>query len=154
MAGIGVEIGAEQPRTLPADERPAVGGLADGLITGGEVCHHRGPGQRVGAAWRDRRPQVFADLGGQHKGRHLLAGKQQVGADQRFLPGQRDALRRTHTGDEVALFIELTVVGQMQLWYKAQQLAIAHNGGAVVQFAVAAHRQTDQNHDVEALAGL
>jgi len=54
----------------------------------------------------------------------------------------------------VALFIKLTVVGQMQLWYKAQQLAVAHNGGAVVQFAGAAHRQTDQNHKVEALTGL
>ena len=154
MAGIGVEIGAEQPRTLPADERPAVGRLADGLITGGEICHHRGPGQRVGAAWRDRRPQILTDLGGQHKGRHLLAGKQQVGADQRFLPGQLDALRLGHARDEMALLVKLAVVGQMQLWYKAQQLAVAHNGGAVVQFAVAAHRQADQNHKVEALTGL
>ena len=154
MAGIGVEIGAEQPRTLPADERPAVGGLADGLITGGEVCHHRGPGQRVGAAWRDRCPQILADLGGQHKGRHLLAGKQQVGADQRFLPGQRDALRRTHTGDEVALFVKFAIVGQVHFRHKAQQFTVAEYCRAVVELAVVAYRQPDEDNKVQSFAGF
>ena len=54
----------------------------------------------------------------------------------------------------MALLVKLAVVGQVYFRHQTQQLTVAHNGGAVVQFAVAAHRQADQNHDVEALAGL
>ena len=154
MPGVGIQVGGQQTGALPADQRAAIVRLADGFVAGRKIGDHRCARQRVAAAGRHGRPQILAHLNAQHKIGQLLAGKQQVGSDQRFLPGQCDALRLAHTGDEVALFIELTVVGQMQLWYKAQQLAVAHNGGAVVQLAAAAHRQADQNHDVEALTGL
>ena len=154
MAGIGVEIGAEQPRTLPADQFAAVGGLADRLITGREIRHHRGPCQRMGAAWRDGCPQILAHLGGQHKGGHLLTGEQQVRTNQRFLPGQLDTLRLTHTGDEVALLVKFAIVGQVHFWHKAQQFTVAEYCRAVVELAVVAYRQPDEDNEVQPFAGF
>ena len=50
VAGVGVEIGTQQPCALPADKLAAVGSLADGLIAGGKVGNHGRAGQCQRAA--------------------------------------------------------------------------------------------------------
>ena len=154
VACVGVEVRTQQTCALPADKLTAVGCLADGFIAGGQVCHNGSPGQCVGTAWRDGRPQVLADLGCQHKGGQLFAGKQKVRADQRLLPGQLDALGLTHTGDKVALLVKFAVVGQVYFRHQTQQLTVAEHRRTVVQLAVMAHRQADEDNDVQSLAGL
>ena len=108
----------------------------------------------MGTARRNGGPQVLADLGCQHKGGQLFAGKQKVRADQRLLPGQLDALGLTHTGDKVALLVKLAVVGQVYFRHQTQQLTVAEHRRTVVQLAVMAHRQADEDNDVQSLAGL
>ena len=100
---------------------------------------------------RQGAPQIFADLHTQHKAGHLAAAEQQGGAKGHLLTAH---LRQLHLGaarGELALFVELAVVGQIGLGHKAQDPAMAQHGGAVVQLAVHQQRQADQSHHIQLL---
>ena len=56
VAGVGIQVCAQQPRGLLAHERPAIIGLADGLVAGREVRDHGRARERVVRAWRQRGP--------------------------------------------------------------------------------------------------
>ena len=56
VARVCIQIGAQQPGGLLADQLAAITGLADGFVAGREVGDHRGTGQRVAGAGRQRRP--------------------------------------------------------------------------------------------------
>ena len=154
VTGVGVQIGTEQPPALPGHKGAAVIGLADRLVAGRKVRNHRRAGQRVGAAWRYRGPEVFAQLHPKYKTWHLAAAEQKRGAERRFLPGQRDAAHPLRSGGEVAQLIKLGVVGQVGLGHKAEQLAVAEYGCTVVQLGIHPHRQADERDKVKPGAGL
>ena len=140
MPGVGIQVGGQQPGALPADQRTAIVRLADGFVAGGKIGDHRCARQRVAAAGRHGCPQILAHLNAQHKIGQLLAGKQQIGADQRFLPGKLDALSLAHGGYKMPFFVKFAVVGQISLGYQPQQLAVADDRRAVVKLGVVAHR--------------
>ena len=153
VAGIGVEIPAQQPGTLPADQLPAIVRLADGLIAGRQVCHHRCACQRMVAAGGHRRPQVLAKLHPKYKAFHLAAGKQQPGPEQRILPGKADFAHLAGTGNKMAQLIKLAVIRQPGFGDKTQKLPAGHHGSAVVQLAVHGQRQPHQHHQVQLPGG-
>ena len=74
---VGINIPAHQPGRLAADQRLTILVLSHGLVAGGTVGHHRGPGVADGG--RTWNPHVLTDLRRQHKARHRRAGKQKIG---------------------------------------------------------------------------
>ena len=154
VAGVGVEVRAQQPRRLLAYERPAIVGLADGLVAGREVRDHSRARERVVRARRQRGPQVLAYLGREAKLRHLRAAKQQLCAKWHLLPGE---VQRAHAGGrgvELPLFIKLAVVWQVCFRHQTQQLPVADDGRAVIELAIHRDRQAHERHEVERRARL
>ena len=152
MACVGVKVSAEQAGTLATDQVAAVGGFSHRLIAGREIGDHGGPCQRMGAAGRDGRPKILADLDPQDEFRHLTAGKQQIGAKQCLLAGQLHGGCLGGAGKEMPLLIELAVIGKVRFGHKAKELAVTDNGGTVVQFAAAAHRQPHDSDQIQPAA--
>ena len=111
MPGGGIQVAAEQAGGLVGHQRPAVLRLADRLIAGGEVRNDGGPGQRVEGGRRERAPQVFAKLHAQHEAGHLAAAEEQRGAKGHLLAADREGLDLGGAGGELALFVELAVIG-------------------------------------------
>jgi len=151
VPGGSIKVAAQQAGRLVGHQRPAVLGLANGLIAGGKICDHGRTGQRMEGGGRQGAPQILADLHTQHKAGHLAAAEQQGGAKGHLLTAH---LRQLHIGaarGELPLFVELAIVGQIGLGHKAQDPAMAQHGGAVVQLAVHQQRQADQSHHVQLL---
>ena len=154
VAGVGIQVCAQQPRRLLAHERAAVVGLADGLVAGREVRDHGCARERMVCARRQRGPQVLAHLGREAKLRHLRAAKQQLCAERHLLPGK---VQRAHAGGrgvELPLFVKLAVVRQVCFRHQTQQLPVADDGGAVIELAVHRGRQSHERHEVERRARL
>ena len=99
-------------------------------------------------------PQVFADLHAQNEAGHLAAAEEQGRTERHFLPADRHIFHLSAARGELALFVELAVVGQVGLGHQAQQLALAEDSGAVVQFAPYQQRQAHEGHDVQLPAGV
>ena len=120
---------------------------------GREIRHHRGPCQRMGAAGRDgptdphtpRRPAQ----------RRASAYRQTTGSCQSAFPARpAQCTWLTHTGDEVALLVKFAIVGQVHFRHKAQQFTVAEYCRAVVELAVVAYRQPDEDNKVQSFAGF
>ena len=154
VAGVGVEIRAQQPRRLLAHERAAVVGLADRLVAGREVCDHGRARERVVRARRQRSPQILAHLGREAKLRHLRAAKQQLRAERHLLPGKAQRAHAGGCGVELPLFVKLAVVRQVRFRHQTQQLPVADDGGAVIELAVHRDRQAHECDKVEPRARL
>ena len=154
MAGVGVEIRAQQPRRLLAHERAAVVGFADRLVAGREVCDHGRARERVVRARRQRSPQILAHLGREAKLRHLRAAKQQLRAERHLLPGKAQRAHAGGCGVELPLFVKLAVVRQVRFRHQTQQLPVADDGGAVIELAVRRDRQAHERDKVEPRARL
>ena len=77
VARRGVQVAAEETGGLVGHQRPAVLGLADGLVAGRQVGDDRSTGQRMEGGGRQSAPEVFADLHTQHEAGHLAAAEEQ-----------------------------------------------------------------------------
>ena len=154
MPGGSVQITAEQTGGLVLHQCPAVFRLANGLVAGRKVRDDGGPGEGVEGGGRQGAPQILADLDAQHEARHLPAAEEQRGAEGHLLAADRDGLHLGGAGGELALFVELAVVGQVGLGHKTQQLPAAEDGSAVVQLAPRQQRQPHQRHHVQLPAGV
>ena len=154
MAGVGIEIGAQEPRGLLRDKLTAVFGLSGGLVAGGKIHNDGRAGQCVRRARRQRRPEILADLRRQHEFRHGAAAEQQLRAEQRLLPGEADAPDAGWRGGEVAALIEFAVVRNVGFRNEAEQPPAADDGRAVVELAVHIDRQADGGDQRQRLAGL
>lgn len=75
VAGTCVEICAQKPRRLLRDERAAIVRLSGDLVAGGKIGDHGRARERMTGARRQRRPEILADLCGQHEFRHVLQRK-------------------------------------------------------------------------------
>ena len=64
-AGVGIDVGADEPRGLPHRKRAAVLRFADGLVARREVRDDERSRKRVGDGGRLRHPEVLADLSGE-----------------------------------------------------------------------------------------
>ena len=154
VAGRGVEVAAEQAGGLVGHQCPAVLGFAHRLIAGRKVGDDGGPGQRVERGGRQSAPQILTDLHAQHKAGHLTAAEEQGGAKGHLLAADGNHFHLGAARGELALFVKFAVVGQVGLGHQAQQLALAEDSGAVVQFAPYQQRQAHQSHHVQLFAGV
>ena len=154
VAGRSVQVAAEQAGGLVRHQRPAVLGLADRLIAGRKVRNDGGTGQRVEGGGGQSAPQVFADLHAQNEAGHLAAAEEQGRTERHLLPADCYRLYLSAARGELALFVELAVVGQVGLGDKAQQTPAAEDGGAVVQLATHQQRQAHEDHDIQLPAGV
>ena len=133
VAGVGVDVGADETAALIADHVAAVPVLADGLITGGQVEDYRGAGSGQMAAGRDGHPQVLADLHADHQLRQLLAAEEEIRVHGDLLTAEGQLTVHALAGGKPAGLIELGVVGDVDLGYDAQNFAPQNHHGAAVQ---------------------
>ena len=159
LSGVGVHIAAHQPAGLAGHQGPAVGGLAHGLIGGGQVQNDGGtlPGQHGGG--RLRGPQVLTDLHTDHQTVQPGAGKNPVAAEIDLLAAEGHIVVHTVEaagGRKPPLLVKLPVIGQIGLGHQAQNLSFLYNSGAVIQFVVPfiPDRQAQSGHHVQILGGL
>ena len=124
VACVRVGIGAQEPGAVGADEGAAVIRLAHGLVAGGKVGDHRGPGLGQGGAGGHGGPKVLAELHPQAKLRQILAAEKQVRAKGHGLAQQGEfPVFQGGSGTEMALFIELPIIGQVLLGDDPQDAA-------------------------------
>ena len=154
MPGVGIEIRAQQPCRLLADECAAVVRLADGLVAGGEIGDDGRAREGVRRARRQRRPEILTDLDRERKGGHGRAAEQQLCAKRRGLTGKRHALRDAGRRGEVAALIKFTVIGNVRFGHKTQKLPAADDGGAVIELAGNGGGQPDERDKLQLTAGV
>ena len=128
------------------DKAAAVICLTNNLVRGRRVENHRRTGKRHLGRGRRRYPQVLTDLDAQHQ---VLSTLITAAVDKprtqrnRTLTGKLDPHRICGRRSKPAALVELAIVGQILLGRKAQKLARAAHGGAVVD--VFCHRNGQAN---------
>ena len=156
LARVRVGIGAVQARALVGDEAAAVVGLADDLVRSRRIEDHRRAGKRHLGRRGCRHPQVLADLDAKH---HVLGTLVTATIDKprtkrhRTLAGKFNPHGIGGCRSKPAALIELAIIGQVLLGRKAQKLARAAHGSAVVDVLSHRNGKTDRK-DNRQLAGL
>ena len=146
-AGGRVEIGRHAFRRLRRAQQPAVVGLADRDVAGREVRDDRRSRQRRQRARGQRHPQVLAELEVQHEARDVGRREQQPAAERHVLPEQPYRRRQRLGGRrELALLVELAVVGQVGLRHRAENPSAVHHDSAVEQSVLSPQRQPGHQH--------
>ena len=153
VTGVGVNIAAQQAGRLVGNQLTAVFGLGYGFIAGRAVGDHGSARQCVAAAGRHRGPHILADLHTQHKGGHLAAAEQNIGAKGHFKPGTGYKAGGFGGGSELTTLVKFAVVGKICFGNQAQQLTAANNGGTVVKLAVYRKGKAHHGHLIQPLAG-
>ena len=149
-----INITADQPCRLAADELVAVCVLSGGLIAGRAVDDHRGSCHCVGNAGRAGHPHVLADLHCHGKPRHIGAAKQQVHAHRHIFSLPFHHNRALIAGTEMARLIELRVVGQILLRHKSQKPAVLYNCCCIVELSLSLPGKSHKYQHVLSLCGL
>ena len=104
---------------------------------------------------RRRHPHVLADLDAEREARHVPGGEEQVRAERRLQAGDPDGLAaKPGAGREMALLVELAVVGQVALRHDAQHRAAMDHHGRVVEAVAPAQRRPDDQHRQEVAAAV
>src|SRR5205823_5353539 len=102
---------------------------------------------------RLRHPQILADLDMKGEGCRAAGGKQQVAAERRLIPGDRDRLaNRTLARGEMPPLVELTVIRQEHLGDDAEQRAMVNDDAAIVETPLQPERRTDDKNREELAA--
>ena len=146
LARICIGIGTVQARTLIGDEAAAIVCLADNLVRGRRVENHRRTGKRHLGRRGRRHPQVLANLNAQHQvlGALITAAVDKPRTQRnRTLTGKLDPHGIRRRRSKPAALVELAIVGQILLGRKAQKLARAAHGDAVVDILGNRNGKTD-----------
>ena len=148
-AGAGIDVGAEAAGRLLGDEGAKVVVLADLVGRRREVGYHLRSGHGELAGWRDGHPEVLTHFDANLGAVALidLVGRD-LGGDVGNLHGPR--LFGSEWTPPAAL-VELVVVWHVGFGHEAH-VAVAKQGGAVVDGAVASHGEADDEVDAH-LAG-
>ena len=150
-----IGIGRTGARRLAAAQQPPQLGLADGDVAGRQVQQHLRARERGVARRRHRHPDVFADLDMEGHAERARRTEQHVGAERRVLARELDPVGdRVGAGDEMALLVELAVVGQEDLRHHAEDLAAMDHDRGVVEPVRHAQRRADHQHREQRLRGL
>ena len=118
------------------------------------LTQHRGAGQRLERAGRDRHPQVLADLDADDQALDVGGGEEAVGAERDgcAVEARPRRLRAVAAGGEPAALVELLVIGDERLGHEAEHPAAVQHGGAVEDLVVHRQRQADDGQAGEDVA--
>ena len=152
-AGRRVHVGRAAARGDRAHHELAIRAAPDGDRGGGQVCQDGRARERQLRGRGDGDPHVLADFDADRQAGHVVGGQEDWaegdphGAAAEFFdaaPWHFDALAgaRGH-GDEVALFVELAVVGQMRFGDDREDASAVDGDRAVVQGVVLAQGCAD-----------
>ena len=151
-AGVRIQVGAQQSAGLLTHEVAAVARLADDFIGSRQVDDNVRAHLRQCSRRRIRHPQILADLYAEGEQRLLVALKNGIGDERN---PARLAVRGLdqhvfHTAervgrDKMALLVELRVVRNVRFRDERQYIACVHDSCDVVQLALDAQRQTDDD---------
>ena len=148
LAGAGVEVAAQELGGLHGHQLAAVSVLADNIVGGGEVQHHRGTGGSQFRGGGHGCPHILTDLHAHHKVLHPGAAEHQP-AKRRPLAAKRHGRVLLRGGGKLALFVKLAVVGKVHLGNYAQNLSFLYYCRAVIQFVVFLHRKAHSGEDLQ-----
>ena len=150
--GVRIQVGAQKAAGLLPHEVAAIARLADDLIRRGQIDDDVRAHLRQCSRRRIRHPQILADLHAEGEQRLLVALKNGIGDERN---PARLAVRGLdqhvfHTaervgGDKMALLVELRVVRNVRFRDERQHIACVHDSRDVVQLALDAQRQTDDD---------
>ena len=160
IAGVGIDIPAQQTGRLAADQLPTIFGFPDDLIAGRQIDNDGGACHGVLRGRRQRRPEVFTDFYSEGEILLIETLKQQTGAKgHRIL--QTNGLERVgieirfiHSSLEVTLFIKFAVSGQRRLGHDAQHIALLDDNCTVEELALMHQRRTNDGYRLELAACL
>ena len=110
-----VNICADQSCGLGADQLPAIRIFCGRLIAGRRIADDGRPGQCVKGRRRQRHPQIFADLTGQHEVLDIFTTEKEIHAKRNFLPQQMDHLHLPFSRRKMSRLIKLRIVRQVTL---------------------------------------
>ena len=128
--------------------------LANELIAGTEIEDDVGPGQGKMVARRCRCPHVLTDLDAKGHAVHRTEELWQGGDGDRMARIVERAGTQILGGSKPALFVELTVIGQICLWHNAEHVAFLNDDGTVEQQITNGHGGSDDGDDVELVGEL
>ena len=154
LSRIGVNISADQPGRLPADQRFPVRVFSRGFIAGGTVDDYGRSGKGMVDARRVRHPYILTDLRRHCQSRHLLTGKQKPCSKGNIIPfsisGIRpDSIRFLVSPGKMPELIEFPVVGNAGLWHQAKQLSSLKDRSHIVKLSFLFPGKPRENQSVQ-----
>ena len=150
--GVRIQVGAQQAAGLLTHEVAAVARLADDLIGSRQVDDNVRAHLCQCSRRRIRHPQILADLHAEGEQRLLIALKNGIGDERNparlAVCGLDQHVFHTAErvgGDKMALLVELRVVRNVRFRDERQYIACVHDSRDVVQLALDAQRQADDD---------
>src|SRR5271168_4998909 len=105
-------------------EQTPMARLANGDVAGRQVEQQFRPRHRRARGWRQRHPDVLADLDVEGERYRAVRAEEKVGAEGRLMAGDRQrAAAQSDARREMPAFIELAIVGQVTLRHRAEDSA-------------------------------
>ena len=146
-SGGGVDVGADRAHRLRGAQQLALARLADRDVRCRQVAAHQRARQRAQRRRRGGGPVILADFGVEYEVGEVGRGEDQVGAERRLLPGDRDRQPgQPVAAREPALLVIFAVVGQECLGHHAQHATARDRDRAIVEAPGAWQRRADQQH--------
>ena len=124
--------------------------LANGDVAGRQVEQQFCPRHRRPRGWRQRHPDILADLDVEGEQYRAVRAEEKVGAEGRLMAGDRQrAAAQSDARREMPPFIELAIVRQVALRHRAEDLASVYHNRRIEEPAFPAQRRPDDQHRVE-----
>ncbi len=141
----GVKVSGKAAGRLVGDKVVAVFVLGNGDVRGGEIQDDRCAGQRGIAGWRNRYPQILADLHEERK-RWVRFALEKKTLPKGYLPlaEQIDhSAARCRCRSKLSVFVELAIIGQESFWNNPQDFTLTQDHGAVEKQIIDLKRHAD-----------
>ncbi len=142
-AGGDIGVCCDAAGALSPDQFSPVVRLADQFIAGGEVQNQRRSVQRQTGTRRNHRPHILADLDSDPEFRRDL--EDQISSERHLVEsGEWEHLRLDPpSGREVAFFIELPVVRQIDFRHHSEDRSVLHHHGGIEEPSAEPDRGAD-----------
>ena len=150
-----IEIGRKAARRMRSAERLAIVGFADDRIRRREIEQHGRARQRGARRRGNGNPYVLANFRVDHESGKIRRFEKRIGAEGRGLSGDGDVLARNKSaGREVALFVKLAIIRQIDLGRHGEHAAAQDRHGAIIETPAMAQRRADDDQRMNAARGL
>ena len=146
-AGGRVHVSSNAFARLGGTQVAAIFGFANGDIAGREIRQDSCPGEGGVGARRNRRPNIFANLYMQPESLDVLRLENQAIPERDVLSQKKNfAADGISAGGELALLVELTIIGQIGFRHEAQDTASVDHHAAVEQLPIESQRRANNEY--------